>query len=121
MKKFDKRQVINFVKKNKWTILKIGIMAGAVVMMPDTALAVDNSSSANGGLTVISGPIEKFEQLMSGEVAKAFVTMGVVIGGASWAMNLENQVVKAAMRVVGGGSVAIGGTNLVTQAASVLF
>ena len=115
-----KTKVVNFVKENKWTLVRLGVMAVAVGLVPDVSYA-QNTSTANGNITTISEPLTRMQNLMTGAVPTAIVTIGAALGGASWAMNIENQVTKMAMRVVGGSSVAIGAAGFINQTTGFLI
>ena len=115
-----KTKVVNFVKENKWTLVRLGVMAVAVGLVPDVSYA-QNTSTANGNITTISEPLTRMQNLMTGAVPTAIVTIGAALGGASWAMNIENQVTKTAVRVVGGGSVALGAAGFISQTTAFLI
>ncbi len=119
-----KTKVVSFVKENKWTLVRLGVMAMAAGIVPDVSYAQNATGAAttgDGGITAISRPLENFRQLMTGPVPTAVATIGVALGGASWAMNIENQVTKMAMRVVGGSSVAIGAAGFINQTTGFLI
>ena len=110
-----------FVMENKMFCLQLGLMAATVIMMQDATLAsngVEQGDAAyeagtikkESGNTIkaIEGPLNTMGQVMTGTVPKVIVTIGAAVGAASWAMNIENQITKTAMRVVGGGSIAAG-------------
>lgn len=128
-----KKAVVNtghFIMENKMFCLQLGIMAATVLMMQDTSFATThqvsdyNSSntttgtgntSTNAKISAIEGPMNTMAAVMSGTVPKAICTIGAAVGAASWAMNIENQVTKTAMRVVGGSSVALGATTFINE------
>ena len=112
-----------FVMENKLFCLQLAIMAGTVLLMQDSSFA-QNAHKEDKAATIstIEEPLKKMATVMSGSVAKGIVTIGAAVGAASWAMNIENQVTKTAMRVIGGGSVAAGAsTFLVDTTGFVLF
>ncbi|MBR3721358.1 MAG: TrbC/VirB2 family protein [Selenomonadaceae bacterium] len=117
-----------FVMENKLFCLQLAIMAGTVLLMQDASWANTDvykdkvSAGDSTKIRSIEGPLNKMAEVMSGPVAKGIVTIGAAVGAASWAMNIENQVTKTAMRVVGGGSVAAGaGAFLADTTGFVLF
>ena len=119
-----KTKVVNFAKENKWTLARLGVMALVAGIVPEVSYAQNATGAAttgDGGITAISQPMERFRQLMTGPVPTAVATIGVAVGGASWAMNIENQVTKMAMRVVGGSSVAIGAAGFINQTTGFLI
>lgn len=127
------KNFVEGVKENKIFTLRIALMAAcALSVMPDSVTyaqsLTDGTSVTVGGVTangneigVLTGPLARVSALMQGPVPKAIVTIGAVIGGASWAMNIENQIVKTAMRVVGGGSVSLAAATFINQSTSFLI
>ena len=115
-----KKKVVRFFENNHWTLTRIGLAIAAVVIMPDS-VTYAQTASASSNISVITEPLTRMETLMSGPVPKAIVTIGAATGAASWALNVENQVTKTAMRVVGGGSVALGAATFVSQTTGFLI
>ena len=113
-------KAVKFVKENKWAFLQLGLVAVVVGFMPDS-VAYAQSGASDDTISVLTKPLSRMESLMSGPVPKAIVTIGAATGAASWALNIENQVTKTAMRVVGGGSVALGAATFVSQTTGMVF
>lgn len=119
MKLYGKKAV-QFVRNNKGMFLQLGMMAVVAGLMPDS-VAFAQSGASDDTISVLTQPLSRMESLMSGPVPKAIVTIGAATGAASWALNIENQVTKTAMRVVGGGSVALGAATFVSQTTGMVF
>ena len=121
-KKFSKikMQVTKFLRENRWTLARIGVAAAAVVILPDS-VSYAQSGATDDTISVLTQPLSRMESLMSGPVPKAIVTIGAAMGAASWALNIENQITKTAMRVVGGGSVALAAATFVNQTTGMLI
>ena len=115
-----KNKAAKFLKENRWTLARIGLAVAAVVILPDS-VSYAQSGTTDNTISVITQPLTRMENLMSGPVPKAIVTIGAATGAASWALNIENQVTKTAMRVVGGGSVALGAATFVSQTTGMLI
>ena len=115
-----KSKAAKFMSENRWTLARIGLAVAAVVIMPDS-VSYAQSGTTDDTISVITQPLTRMENLMSGPVPKAIVTIGAATGAASWALNIENQVTKTAMRVVGGGSVALGAATFVSQTTGTLI
>ena len=115
-----KKKIVEFLKGNRCTLTKIGLAMAAVAIMPDS-VSYAQTGSTSSTISVITEPLSRMETLMSGPVPKAIVTIGAATGAASWALNVENQVTKTAMRVVGGGSVALGAATFVSQTTGFLI
>ena len=119
MKLYGKK-AIQFARNNKGMFLQLGMMAVVAGLMPDS-VAYAQSGASDDTISVLTQPLSRMESLMSGPVPKAIVTIGAATGAASWALNIENQVTKTAMRVVGGGSVALGAATIVSQTTGMVF
>ena len=119
MKLYGKK-AIQFARSNKGMFLQLGMMAVVAGLMPDS-VAFAQSGASDDTISVLTQPLSRMESLMSGPVPKAIVTIGAATGAASWALNIENQVTKTAMRVVGGGSVALGAATFVSQTTGMVF
>lgn len=115
-----KSKAVKFLKENRWALTRIGLAVAAVVILPDS-VSYAQSGTTDDTISVITQPLSRMENLMSGPVPKAIVTIGAATGAASWALNIENQVTKTAMRVVGGGSVALGAATFVSQTTGMLI
>lgn len=119
MKLYGKKAV-QFARNNKGMFLQLGMMAVVAGLMSDS-VAFAQSGASDDTISVLTQPLSRMESLMSGPVPKAIVTIGAATGAASWALNIENQVTKTAMRVVGGGSVALGAATFVSQTTGMVF
>ena len=115
-----KSKVKNFLKANRWTLVRIGLAAVTLAIMPDS-VSYAQSGTTDDTISVLTQPLSRMENLMSGPVPKAIVTIGAATGAASWALNIENQITKTAMRVVGGGSVALGAATFISQTTGFLI
>ena len=115
-----KSKTPKFLQENFQTLAKIGLAVAAVVILPDS-VTYAQTASASSNISVITEPLSRMETLMSGPVPKAIVTIGAATGAASWALNIENQITKTAMRVVGGGSVALGAATFISQTTGFLI
>ncbi|MBR6013439.1 MAG: TrbC/VirB2 family protein [Selenomonadaceae bacterium] len=115
-----KNKAKKFLQENRWTLLRITLAVAAVAIFPDS-VSYAQSGTTDDTISVLTQPLSRMESLMSGPVPKAIVTIGAATGAASWALNIENQITKTAMRVVGGGSVALGAATFVSQTTGFLI
>lgn len=115
-----KGQVTKFLRENRWTLAKIGVAAAVMAILLDS-VSYAQSGTTDDTISVITQPLSRMENLMAGPVPKAIVTIGAAVGAASWALNVENQITKTAMRVVGGGSVALAAATFVNQTTGMLI
>ena len=121
MKKITKADVKAFFTLDRKDVVQLAIMAGVIIMGSDISFAQDANVSGTTSMSTLSTPINNIREFMSGTVAKSFATIGAVVFGASWAMNIENQITKAGMRIAGGSATAIGATNFINDATGFLF
>ena len=115
-----KEKALKFLKENRWELTRMGLAMAAVILMPDS-VSYAQSGTTDDTISVLTQPLSRMENLMAGPVPKAIVTIGAATGAASWALNIENQITKTAMRVVGGGSVALGAATFVSQTTGFLI
>ena len=120
MKKVTWKGIKKFLSENKVPMLQLGIMAG-VAVVGDTSFAQDMNVGDGGNMSVIVNPLKNMQSLMTGPVPRAIGTIGVGLAGASWALNIENQVTKAGMRVIGGTGAAIGAGSFLGGSTGILF
>ena len=111
-------EIVKFLKKHKWTLARLGVMALAAGIVPEVSYA-QNATTSN--ITQITNPLNSMRDLMTGAVPTGIATIGAAVGGASWALNIENQVTKTAMRVVGGSAVALGAAGFISNTAGFLI
>lgn len=114
---------VSFVKNNKLFMLKLGIMAAVVVTSADTAFAqtVTEGTGAVNNMTTLTTPIERMRGFMTGYVPSALVSIGAVMAGAGYTMNIDNQVVKTCMRIGGGGAATIGAVGFINDFTGLVF
>ncbi len=104
------RRVWNFVKENKVLIAQLCLM-GAVVLSSDTSFA---NTQAEAGFEVVTNPLTKFQNTITGPVATAIGTAGAALLGLSVAMNFENQIAKRGVQGVGGIGLGLGASSLIS-------
>lgn len=127
MKKITKADVKAFFTLDRKDVVQLAVMAGVLYMSSDVSFANQASQATLTGadqsatIGTIADPLKKIEGFMSGTVGKSVATIGAVVFGASWAANVENQVTKSAMRIAGGGAIAVGGASIVNDVTGFLF
>jgi len=122
MKKITKADVKAFFTLDRKDVVQLAIMATVLISMQDVgfaskATALDGATTS-GSIATIEGPLKTIEGFMAGTVGKSVATIGAVVFGASWAANIENQVTKSAMRIAGGGAIAVGGSSIINDVTS---
>ena len=121
MKKITKADVKAFFTLDRKDVVQLAVMAGVLILGSDVSFAQDDMKGATGNIATLEGPLDKVRSFMTGTVGKSVATIGAVAFGASWAANIENQVTKSAMRIAGGGAIAVGGSSIITDVTGFLF
>ena len=122
MKKITKADVKAFFTLDRKDMVQLAVMAAVLLASQDVSLAHESSAlsgaETSGTIDTIGKPLKNIEGFMSGTVGKSVATIGAVVFGASWAANIENQVTKSAMRIAGGGAIAVGGSSIINDVTS---
>ena len=100
----------NFVKENKLLMAQLGVM-GIVLLSGDTSFA----KTTDDTFSVVTSPIQKFQNTITGPIATAIGTAGAGLLGLSVAMNFENQIAKRGVQGVGGIGLGIGTGTVVSK------
>ena len=99
---------VRFMKENRLFLFRLSVM-GVVALSSDPALAAQSDST----FAVVTSPIEKFSNTITGPIATAIGTAGAALLGLSVSMNFENQVAKRGVQGVGGIGLGMGAATLV--------
>lgn len=117
MKKITKADVKAFFTLDRKDVVQLAIMAAVVLASSDVGFATDMNAK-DGNIATLEGPLKKVRGFMEGTVGKSIATIGAICFGASWAANIENQITKSAMRIAGGGAIAVGGSSIISEVTS---
>ena len=121
MKKITKADVKAFFTLDRKDVIQLCVMAGVLLMSSDVSFANQTEADFSGNISTLEGPLQKIQTFMTGTVGKSVATIGAVAFGASWAANIENQITKSAMRIAGGGAIAVGGSSIINDVTGFLF
>ena len=119
-----KKNIKKFIKENGFFMTKLAVMGVVALTTGDSAFAQTTGSAGNvatGSLSTLVTPLTTVKSFMTGTVPQVLVSSGVVMAGASYAMNIDNQAVKSFMRIGGGGSVALGAVPFIDELAGLIF
>lgn len=106
-------KITGYVRSHKWELAKIGVMA-AVMLLPETsAFAQSVDATEVSGFDALQKPMTNLQKFLTGPVPKAGVTIAAAAGCTSWALNVENQITKFALRAAMGGGGALGAAGLI--------
>ena len=120
MRKITKADVKAFFTLDRKDVVQLAVMAAVVLASSDVSFAKDMAAT-DKSIETIATPLEKIRGFMEGTVGKSIATIGAIVFGASWAANIENQVTKSAMRIAGGGAIAVGGSSIIKDVTSFVF
>ncbi|WP_462393239.1 TrbC/VirB2 family protein [Mitsuokella multacida] len=99
---------VRFMKENRLFLFRLSVM-GVVALSSDPALAAQSDST----FSVVTSPLEKFSNTITGPVATLIGTAGAGLLGLSVTMNFENQIAKRGVQGVGGIGLGLGAAKVV--------
>ena len=102
-----------FAKENKLLMFQLAMM-GVVLLSNEASFA----SKADETFSVVTNPLEKLQNTITGPIATAIGTAGAGLLGLSVTMNFENQIAKRGIQGVGGVGLALGGSTVVSKLGS---
>jgi len=117
------KQAGKFVLDNKVAFLQMGVMA-AVCFAPDVGFCSVTTggeggdhqiSTVNSSITSLNGPLQKIGGALTGPIPAVFTIVSGAIGGLAWGMGWEQQITQRALKCVGGGAVAMGAGQVLTD------
>jgi type IV secretory pathway VirB2 component (pilin) len=126
MRKLTWKKTKEFLWRNKGTILQLGIICGTVALMGDTSFAQDAADSNDlqgidmSGYTKLTAPLAGLQNTLVGPVAKGVGVIGIVTCGLATAANMEQQVVKRGLQILGGAGAGMGAASVIATAGSSL-
>lgn len=106
--KKNAQDAVHFMKENKLFLFRLGVM-GMVAISSDPAIAATSDST----FAVVTSPLEKFSNTITGPVATLIGTAGAGLLGLSVTMNFENQIAKRGVQGVGGIGLGLGAAKVV--------
>lgn len=114
------KRAFRYAKTHKMEMFQIGVMA-AIMLLPDTSCFAQSISQEDSGFETISSPMEKLEGFMTGKGAKIAATIGASAGIGAWTLNIDNQIVKNALRLTTGAGALLSVRGLVQGVYGVLI
>ena len=99
---------VRFMKENRLFLFRLSVM-GVVALSSDPALAATSDST----FSVVTSPLEKFSNTITGPGATLIGTAGAGLLGLSVTMNFENQIAKRGVQGVGGIGLGLGAAKVV--------
>lgn len=104
------KKLKQFLWKNRYTFIQLGVIGGCIALLGDTSFAKTSTA-----FSTVTGPLDKLSNTLSGPVATGVATSGAVIFGLATATNMENQLVKRAIQFTGGAAGGLGAASIITE------
>lgn len=115
----DRHTMKTFLKNHRLELLQLGILAGGI-FWGDTCFANDvNNTKVT--ISALDTPMNVMKETFTGPIPTIFTVISAAVGGTSWAMGLEQQITKYAIRATGGGAVAMGAGSFISDVTGCLF
>lgn len=119
VKKIGKR-IIKGLKRLSPYKTEFITMAAVIIpalLIQDTSFA-SNATATTGatfytGISALDKPISVLSNSLTGPIPKIGSTIAIAVGGLSWALGIEQQIIKFATRAAAGGGIAVGGGTIV--------
>lgn len=108
-------KVKEFLWENKGTIFQLAIMTGVMAAASDVSFASDATPTGYDKLTT---PLKGLQDTLTGPVAKGVGIIGIVTCGLATASNMEQQVVKRSLQILGGAGAGMGAATVISAAGS---
>ena len=112
--KSEGKKLKQFLWKNRYTFVQLGVIGGCVALLGDTSFA-SSADKAGAGFETITGPLNTLKSTMSGPIATGVATTGAVVFGLATATNMENQLVKRAIQFTGGAAGGLGAASIIND------
>ncbi len=105
--------------KNNWMACLLG---AGMCLLPETACF---AASTQVGITPLNQPLTVIHEALTGPIPILVVGGAIAMGGMSWAMGWEQQVMMRCVKAAGGGAIAMGAgkfmESVLGQGAGCLF
>ena len=105
MRSITKKDVLSFAKASLPTLALIGLY-----MLP-AAVGFANDGGAEKittGIDPLDNPLNVLSSALTGPIPKLVIAGSIAMGGMSWAMGWEQQIMNRCVKGAGGGAIALG-------------
>lgn len=106
VKGITRKDVLTFGKN---CLPTLGLMGFYLLGTPHVTFAVSS------GITPLDKPLTTIQHALTGPIPIAVVAGSVALGGMSWAMGWEQQVMMRCVKGAGGGAIAMGVGNFMSS------
>ena len=113
VKGITKDDVKSFCKNNWVPLLRIGVVCAVSVLASDNSVfanSVGGNTASEGatGISPLDKPLQTIHTALTGPIPKIVTGVCVAMGGMSWAMGWEQQIMMRCVKGAGGGAIALG-------------
>lgn len=113
VKGITKDDVKSFCKNNWVPLLRIGVFCAVSVLASDNSVfanSVGGNTASEGatGISPLDKPLQTIHTALTGPIPKIVTGVCVAMGGMSWAMGWEQQIMNRCVKGAGGGAIALG-------------
>ena len=116
MRSITKKDVLSFAKASLPTLALMGLyMLPAAVGFANEAAA---TSEIHTGIDPLDKPLNVLASALTGPIPKLVIAGSIAMGGMSWAMGWEQQVMSRCIKGAGGGAIAMGAGSFMSSVIS---
>lgn len=118
VKGITKEDVKSFCKNNWVPLLRIGALCAVSVLASDHSVLANATGSDGTGISPLDKPLQTIHSALTGPIPKLVTAGSIAMGGMSWAMGWEQQVMSRCIKGAGGGAIAMGAGSFMSSVIS---
>ena len=103
MRSITKKDVLSFAKASLPTLALMGLY-----MLPAAVGFASEGTEIQTGIDPLDKPLNVLASALTGPVPKLVIAGSIAMGGMSWAMGWEQQIMNRCVKGAGGGAIALG-------------
>lgn len=103
MHSITKKDVLSFAKASLPTLALMGLY-----MLPAAVGFASEGTEIQTGIDPLDKPLNVLASALTGPIPKLVIAGSIAMGGMSWAMGWEQQIMNRCVKGAGGGAIALG-------------
>ena len=103
MRSITKKDVLSFAKASLPTLALMGLY-----MLPAAVGFASEGTEIQTGIDPLDKPLNVLPSALTGPIPKLVIAGSIAMGGMSWAMGWEQQIMNRCVKGAGGGAIALG-------------
>lgn len=103
MRSITKKDVLSFAKASLPTLALMGLY-----MLPAAVGFASEGTEIQTGIDPLDRPLNVLASALTGPIPKLVIAGSIAMGGMSWAMGWEQQIMNRCVKGAGGGAIALG-------------